>query len=403
MISTHPLRAGLQVVGWTLAWLLLLDIATHFAVEIMARGHPDSGLVRYFQYGQSVETKLDVLTRLPRQAPDALILSAGWLDPAAWSTLPDRPVPGTDTLVAVYGQSFAFNASRAAARLDGHMSLRLIGGPAAPPDHSYAAYLADPGNAHADVVVFGILASSVPHMGSISGADWTFEHPAPFTFPHYRLQGGRLVAEAPVFETEQQFREAFAARGASWQAFKAQLARNDRGFDPLTFDRTWLDRSQIALLLRRAWAAHGQDYAAGVFDAAHGFAPGSEPIQVLRAMLVDLGQRAKARGQRLIVLLEQDQGYGDSLYRALGPTLDAAHIESISTHTLFSSGDPRNFQPDGHYTLQANDLFARRLRATIRAAPPAAALAPSQAHARYCPPAPSGPSCLAAAFLERAT
>jgi hypothetical protein len=120
-------------------------------------------------------------------------------------------------------------------------------------------------------------------------------------------------------------------------------------------------------------------------------------------MLLDLGQRTKARGQRLIVLLEQDQGYGDSLYRALGPTLDAAHIESISTHTLFSSGDPRNFQPDGHYTLQANDLFAGRLRATIRAAPPAGALAASRAHARYCSPAPSGPSCLAAAFLERAT
>jgi hypothetical protein len=370
MTAAPPFRAACKVVAWTLAWLLLLDVATHVAVESIARHHPDSGLVRYFQYGQSIETKLDVLTRLPPRAPDALILSAGWLDPAAWAGLPDRPLPGDDRLVAVYGQSFAFNASRAAARLDGHMSLRLIGGPAAPPDHSYAAYLDDAGNARADVVVFGILASAVPHMGSMSGADWTFEHPAPFTFPHYRLQGGHLVAETPVFQTEQRFREAFAGGTAPWQAFKAQLARNDRGFDPLTFDRTWLDRSQIALLLRRAWAAHGQDYGAGVFDPGHGFADGSEPIQVLRAMLGDLGQRAKARGQRLIVLLEQDQGYGDSLYRALGPTLEAARIESISTHALFSSNDPRNFQPDGHYTAQANDLLAQRLRTTIRGAPP---------------------------------
>ena len=86
-------------------------------------------------------------------------------------------------------------------------------------------------------------------------------------------------------------------------------------------------------------------------------------------MLIDLGQRTKAKGQRLIVLLEQDQGFGDSLDRALGATLQAARIEYISTHTLFSANDPRNFQPDGHYSLEANQLFARRLQALIRSAP----------------------------------
>jgi hypothetical protein len=371
MNPAPSLRACVHALAWTLAWLLVLDVATHFAVRRIALGKPDSSLVRYFQYGQSIETKLDASTRLPHDAPDALILSAGWLDPAAWASLPDRAQPGSDKLVAVYGQSFAFNVTRAAMKLDGHLTFRGIGGPAAPADHSYAAYLADPGNAHADIVILGILASAVSHMGSMTGVDWTFEHPAPFTFPHYRLKEGRLEAEPPVFQTEQQFRDAFASDSTRWQSFKEQLLRNDRGFDRLTFDRSWLDRSQIALLLRRGWAAHSQNYEAGVYDPVQGFAPDSEQVQVLRAMLVDLGRRTKARGQRLIVLLEHDQGYADSLYRALGPTLQSAQIESISTHTLFSSNDPRNFQADGHYTSQANDVFARRLATLIRSSPPA--------------------------------
>ena len=371
MTPARSIPSVLKTIAWTLAWLAVLDVGTHLAVARLAGRRPDSGLVRYFEYGQSIETKLDHMTPLPPNTPDALILAAGWVDPEQWRDLPAQPQPGTNKLVALYGQSFAFNATRAAVRLDGHLTLRGIGGPAAPPDHSYAAYLADTGNTAADTVVFGILASSVPHMGSMTGLDWTFEHPAPFTFPHYRLVGGKLQEEAPTIRTEQQFRDAFARRSAAWRAFREQLARNDRGFDPITFDRTWLDKSQIVLLMRRGWAAHSQEYAPGVYDPVTGFAANSEQIGVLKAMLVDLAARTRARGQRLIVLLEQDQGYGDALFRALGPTLDDAHVESISTHTLFSANDPRNFQPDGHYTIEANELLAKKLQATIRGLPKA--------------------------------
>ena len=84
--------------------------------------------------------------------------------------------------------------------------------------------------------------------------------------------------------------------------------------------------------------------------------------------MLDLGQRTRSRRQRLIVLLEQDQGYGDSLQRVLGPTLQAAHIDYVSTHDIFSANDPRNFQADGHYTSEANALFAGRLQAMVRGA-----------------------------------
>ena len=362
----RPVRTLLVSTLWIVLWLVVLDVATRAVVHKIAQRHPDSGLVRYFEYGLSIESKLDSSMAQPPGSQDGLILHAGWVDPAQWTDRPTQPAPGSDKLLAVYGQSFAFNVTREAVRLNGHLTLRAIGGPAAPPDHSYAAYLADTGNSRADVVIFGILASSVSRMGAMSGVDWTFEHPAPFTDPRFRLDGDKLAVESPVLATEQQFRSAFMANSTDWTRFKQQLARNDRGFDAITFNRTWLDRSQIALLMRRGWVAHGQDYNQGIYDPLAGFNPEAEQIRVLKAMLTDLGRRTSARGQRLIVLLEQDQGYGDSLNRALGPTLTAVGIDYISTDKIFSANDSRNFQADGHYAPSANELFARKLLADVR-------------------------------------
>ena len=77
------------------------------------------------------------------------------------------------------------------------------------------------------------------------------KHPAPFTYPHYSLDGGTLQALMPAFTTEQGFRTALEARSTVWQTFKRELAAHDRGYDPLVFDRTPLDASQLVLLMRR--------------------------------------------------------------------------------------------------------------------------------------------------------
>lgn len=364
-------RQTLTCAVWFVFWLAAADIAVGQGLRWLAQRSPDSGLVRYFDYGRSIEGKLDRMVAEPRDSTDALILEAGWLDPVEWRRLPTKPQPGTDLLISVYGQSFANNAGREAVKRDGHITMRQIGAPAAPPDHSYAATQLDPGFGDADVIVFGILASSVARIGAMSGASVGFEHPAPFTYPHYSLDGGMLQALMPAFTTEQGFRTALEARSTVWQTFKRELAAHDRGYDPLVFDRTPLDASQLVLLMRRGWVAQRQDYNHGVYDGAHGFNPDSQPIIIGKAMLESLGKYARAQGKRLIVLLEQDRGYGDSLERAFGPTLRQAGIDYISTDKLFSSQDPNNFIADGHYTDHANGLLADALRTMIRAPRPA--------------------------------
>lgn len=367
---TRPTSIGHRLLSspvfWCVFWLAVFDLASGIGLRVVAARHPDSGLVRYFDYGRSIEGKLQNLTSLTQGDTRAQILSAGWLDPAEWQRRPTRPLPGTDLLVAVYGQSFSKNAASATATLDGRLTLRQIAGPAAPLDHSYAALCLDQGLRKADVVVVGILASSVAHIGSISGMDWSFENPAPFTFPHYTVKNGKLTAEAPIFSTEAAFRTAFAGKTPEWQRFKQQLTQHDPGYDRFVFDNTLLDASNLVKLMRRGWVAHSTSYDTGVFSEGKGFRLDAEPVQTMRAILWEMANLTQSRNERLIVLLEHDQGYGDHLYMALKDTLASAKIEFISTHSLFSASDPHNFIADGHYTEEANGKLAAALQTMIR-------------------------------------
>ena len=358
------LSTNLRVALWMIVWLVMIDMGVNLAFRPKTNARQATGLQRYFEYGRSVEGKLKIAVfGTPGDAP---ILSAGWIDDKTLRDVPTAIPLGSDISITVYGQSFAFNASREAARMDGRIALRAIGGPGAPPNHSYAAYKADTPNRKSDVVVFGILSSAVPLMGSMSGLVWLFENPAPFTFPRYRLSGDQLREELPTILSEAAFRDAFSRRSPEWQQFKAQLRNSDRGYDRFIFEDTIADNSSAVRLMRRGWVAHSQAYEHGVYSPAAGFNSDSDDIRVLKAMLVDMARQSQARKEHLIVLLIQARGQGAQLNAVLADTLNQSGIDYISTHTLFSSNDPANFVTDGHYTDSANHLLAEALLNKVR-------------------------------------
>lgn len=352
---------SLRIALYTVLWIAAADIAVGLA---FAPGRARlAELQRYFEYGRSVEGKLAQMVSGQR---DGRIIGAGWIDEDQLRRQPAAPAAGTDLLVAAYGQSFTLNAVNRAAELDKAMTLRNAGGPGAPASHSWRTYKVDAPLRKADAVVFGVLSSTVGQLSSMSGLLPMFENPAPFTYPRYRLVGDRLEEELPLIASEAQFRAAFAQRGAEWQAFRRQLAASDKGYDRFTFDQSWIDASTVGRLARRGWVAHHDGYDAGVYSHEHGFDPQSEPVRVLRRILVEADALARSRGERLVVLLLHTKGHGDRLYRVLGPALDEAGIDYISTHTLFSANDPANFLPDGHYTARPNDALAQALRERLR-------------------------------------
>jgi hypothetical protein len=360
LISRESLRVGCFV----LLWMALADWAIGVALKPGSRRFPE--LQRYFEYGRSVEGQLDHMMSGVR---DGRILGAGWVEPERLRQLPSTAAPGTDLLVVAYGQSFTLNAVNGAASIDQRLTLRRIGGPGAPASHSYWAYRVDAPLRRADVVVFGVLSSTVGQLSSMSGLLSMFENPAPFTFPRYRVESGRLIEELPAIRSEAEFREAFGSRSAQWQAFRRQLATTDKGYDDFAFSESWVDLSTIGRLVRRGWVAHRQGYDDGVYSPDLGFDPDSPEVRTLRQMLIELHAATRSRGERLIVLLLHTQGHSDRLHSVLGETLKASRIEYLSTHDLFSANDPGNFLPDGHYAPLAADALSRALRDVIRRRP----------------------------------
>jgi hypothetical protein len=370
-------RGSVRVAVYVIAWMGLADWAIGVALAPGRNSMPE--LQRYFEYGRSVEGKLSQMVSGVR---DGRILSAGWIEPEQLKQLPGTPEPGKDLLVAAYGQSFTLNAVNAAAALDSGMTLRPVGGPGAPASHSYWSYRVDAPLRKADVVVFGVLSSTVGHLSSISGLIPMFGNPAPFTFPRYRVVAGKLEEELPLIRSEAEFRAAFSGRSPKWLDFRRQLATADKGYDGFTFSESWIDASTVGRLIRRGWVAHHQGYDDGVYSPENGFDADSDEVRTLRQILLETHALSRSRGERLIVLLLHTQGHGDRLHAVLKDTLEGARIEYISTHSLFSANDPANFLPDGHYVAPANDALSRKLQELVRRkamAPGAPAVPPTPA------------------------
>ncbi|HEY9626393.1 MAG TPA: hypothetical protein V6C84_03755 [Coleofasciculaceae cyanobacterium] len=316
----------------------------------------------YFDYGRSIEGK--VTRQLgPTDETSAPIARPGWLDDRLGKGQPVEPI-GQNLLIAVYGMSFAANTGRAMAQLDPNLTIRIIAGPSAPPSYSFAAYEGDRGKHKADVVLLGILASSLKGMGAMTGMTWGAEVPAPYTFPKYSLEQGRLKAVQPRVTSLAQFRTTMRDRPQR-DAFVAQLQQHDQFFNSFVFEQNWLDQSALVRMIRRALAKSHQDNITSQIHTPAGFNPEWDQVPVLEKMVQEFATTARQDGKLPIVLLFNDRGYDDHLYRLLQPTLKQNQIPFVSTHEIAPATDGTNFVGDGHFTEAIDRQIAQKVLGLI--------------------------------------
>ncbi|HEY9607836.1 hypothetical protein [Allocoleopsis sp.] len=297
----------------------------------------------------------------PTDEASSPIAQAGWLDPELWKKLkaPVSRPPGKELLIAIYGMSFSNHVGTAMEAMDSRIAIRAIAGPAAPPNYSFAAYNLDRGRHQADIVILGLLASSVKAIRTLNGMTWQFEGPAPYTYPRYVLEDGKLKAIWPNSLSLAQFRAAFGNK-QQWDALLTQMREHDQFFNAFLFKHNWLDNSVIVRMIRRAWAQRHQMMISNQIHSSAGFNAELD-IPVLRAIITDFAATAKGDGKLPIVLVLNDRGYEDHLFQALKPTLESASIPYVSTHNIAPATDVRNFVPDGHFTESANQLIAKAM------------------------------------------
>ena len=318
----------------------------------------------YFDYGRSIEGKV---SRQMGATDDttAPIARAGWLDARMGEGEAVRPEAGKTLLVAIYGMSFAEHVGQSMAKLDPNITLRIIGGPSAPPNFSFAAYEADRGHHQADVAILGILASSVKGMGAMTGMTWGAEVPAPYTFPKYTLENGQLNAIQPEVDSLAKLRTTLS-QPQQRNTFVNQLRSHDQFFDSFVFEKNLLDDSAIVRMIRRAWAKSHQDSIASQIHTPAGFNSDWEQVPVLKRMVEEFAATAKRDGKLPIVLLFNDQGYDDHLYQLLKPTLEQNQIPFVSSHDVAPATDRSNFVADGHFTPAVDQRLAERVLAVVK-------------------------------------
>lgn len=361
------LHRPLQTAAWTLGLLIAGDVGVSICTQWLAQSKsPSHPVVRYFEYGRSTEGKLLVAAKDPKH-PDNAVFHAGWLDPDEWGHLPKTADKPGGQLIAVYGQSFAFRVARQTKILDPDLTLRMIGGPAAPLNHSYAAYRLDQPLRAAQVNVVGVLASALCNLNAVSGLSVSFEVPAPYTFPAFSMQGGALKETAPVLRSEAEFRRVLLEQGERWHTFETQVAKHDPTYDAFKFQSSLLDESTLIRLARRGWVAgkvsdqkstgeHGQNVPACIDTHA------PAAIELLKRWHGE----ASAAHERLIVVLIQDKGFAESLTRTLAPRLKSAGLTVVDSSDVIDARNPRNFVADGHFTAKADAELAKLVSRAIK-------------------------------------
>ncbi len=357
--NRRAVRSGLTTLGLMLIFLIIVDLATGFAVGTPYGSAPVklSQLARYFEYGRSIEGKVRAMVGVEGTSPPPLA-RAGWIAPP--TDQPERPGEGQNLLVAVYGMSFAANIAKFMQEQDKRIAVRLAGGPGATLSHSYAMYTADRGRHDASVVVLGILASSLPALMTISHMTWNFEEPSPHFYPRFAVSDGKLIQYSPSVNSLAQL-QSVVRDPSRWRSLTVELSAHDAFYDPLVFKSWALDESILARLSRRGWGQRSKRENIGRFHNASGFTNELGLLDITHALVKSFISQVRIEGKLPVVLAINDLGYADHLHKALAPIVADPTIVYFSTHELAPASDSGNFVKDGHFIASKDRLMGRKL------------------------------------------
>lgn len=313
-----------------------------------------SFLQSYFDYGRSVEGKLQWMTR-PTVDASAPRVNGGWLKSDKYLALPAKTENADQILVAMYGMSHTEQLWKAISKTDNRFLIRGFMAAGAPPNWSYAAYEFDRGRHEADVAVIGILTDSVFPVTTTTGMTAFFDSSFPYTFPRYTLKDGKLHVAHPPFYDAKGYIDHFYDK-SKWGSYRDWLAGNDKYYDGFLFRSSVLDYSTVLRLLRRAYSEREKQKLTSAVYTKTGFVETCEEIVVLREIVREFAESARSDGVIPIVYIVNSKGRGDHLFRALKPILDQYDIPHLSTHLICPPDDPHVYLAENSHFIPSKDM-----------------------------------------------
>ena len=347
---------------WIIFYLVLIDIFINILFPYPKDPHNTSPsfLQGYFDYGRSVEGKLQWMTR-PSEDESAPRVSGGWLKSDKYRSLPSEASRQDEVLIALYGMSHTQCLWEAIQKTDKKYLTRGLMAAGAPPNWSYAAYEFDRGRHKADVVILGIITDTIPFITSTTGMTTHFDMSYPYTFPRYTVKHGKLFVTHPPFYDAKGYIEYFYDQ-AKWNQYRAWLSKNDKYYDPILFQKSLFDYSAFFRLLRRAYSEREKQKLTKDVYTKTGFNEASEEIVILRTLVRTFAESARKDNVIPIIYIVNSKGSGDRLFRVLKPVLDAHNIPYLSTHIICPPDDPRVYlSENSHFTLAKDMELAKEM------------------------------------------
>ncbi len=345
-----------KILLWSLLSIICIDLSINYLVELPKNNRPNGPLSQYFDYGRSIESKLFRLVG-KNNSEAASISKVVWFTPLVNDNKP-KLKENQNKRVIIYGMSFSNHIGKIIAELDQTLDVRMFAGPSAPLNHSYDYYQQHRPHNKGDIVILGILASSVPRINSLSHMTANFESPVPHFYPRYHIDSkNNLLKKQIKINSLSEFRK-IMNNESSWNHIKETLEKEDSYYNSVLFSSNFTDKSIYTKLLKRAW---GQKHALKVVQKYHdksGYKNADRLIDLSRALVIDFAKQVHSDGAIPLVVLFNDRGFNDHLYSMLQPVLDEKNIPFYSTHNEFPATTLTNFISDGHFTPQIDKLIA---------------------------------------------
>ena len=179
--------------------------------------------------------------------------------------------------------------------------------------------------------------------------------------------GHRLVeAKREIAQRLAELREALAD-SRRWREIGEVFRAHDAFYSSWIFFDSLLDRSVLGRAARHAWAQRQQAALLSQYHRPDGFAP--KLAAVAQATLEAFTDSIRADRRMPVVLLFNNYGYRDHLYRVMKAVLDQKQIVYVSSHEFADASDRGSFLPDGHFLPEVDQAMASRLLKIVSGAP----------------------------------
>ena len=303
----------------------------------------------YFGRGLSTEARLrNAFAKAPEDIDSRL--AHGWLaDPRITGTTD----PAVD--MAVYGSSFGLGLCRGLSEVSAATRVRCASVSLATPVWSIASAERDQHAHEARTAVLSIMTSDLPLLETMTPLTWYTSELFAYTQPRARIDGDTLTLEEPEVTSFDDLQTTLRDQ-RRWDRWRHQLATSDAAFDPILFDRSPLDESVTARLLRRAWLDHRQAKRreSSADDLEHSF-------DLMEALVRRFATLARDAGRQPIVYVAANRS-SEHLAEPLLERVRRVGVPFVDSRPICDHSRPRCYAHDGaHFGEEANRAIARQV------------------------------------------